>query len=93
MERMEKSSGTPCSPADNRRVPSLQTASTPPNGTETSAYVDVLIGSAAQLPANILTILIVDIVGGRWILSKLDVPPQRGNINFYEIFVSCHVVL
>ena len=63
MEKMEHNAGSPCSPPLN------QSASHSTNGSE--VYVDVFIGAAAQLPANILTIFIMDRVGGKVIVGEI----------------------
>ncbi|CAK8681280.1 unnamed protein product [Clavelina lepadiformis] len=64
MDRAEKFSGSPCSAH-------TVNATGPTNATSGGAekYVDVLIGTAAQLPSNVLAILIIDRVGGKLVLA------------------------
>lgn len=68
MQRAEESNGSPCSgrEKDQETATVGEATSSPKN--EADAYMDVFISCAAQLPANILTILFMDRIGGKPIL-------------------------
>nr|CAB3266720.1 synaptic vesicle glycoprotein 2C-like [Phallusia mammillata] len=59
MEKAEAFSGSPCAAHNMSHQHKNATA---------QVYLDVLIDCAAQLPANIFTILVIDITGGKIIL-------------------------
>uniref|UniRef100_H2Z8T0 Major facilitator superfamily (MFS) profile domain-containing protein n=1 Tax=Ciona savignyi TaxID=51511 RepID=H2Z8T0_CIOSA len=61
MERTEINSGSPC-------AAHAKLNQTPTNNNNSEMYVDVFIGAAAQLPANIASILLMDRIGGKIIL-------------------------
>ena len=63
MEKMEQNAGSPCDPK-----PINVTVKTGNNSTD--MYVDVFIGAAAQLPANIFTIAFIDRFGGKIVVCK-----------------------
>ena len=63
MKKMESNAGSIC-------ASTLNTTNTTHNHSDTDVYVDVFIGAAAQLPANIVAIAIMDRIGAKIIIGK-----------------------
>ncbi len=75
ISRIENQSASPCDAtplgAANNSVLQEQEVEGGKSATSADTYVDVFIGTAAQLPANLIAIAIIDRVGGKPMLGKL----------------------